>query len=56
MHEKFTLKRYYMTQTGCTRCAIKDMYMLCIWYSEIIIIIENKCKCPLYAGSFVSWG
>ena len=33
----------------------KDMYMLCIWYYEIIII-ENKWKCPLYAGSFVSLG
>ena len=34
---------------------LKDMSMLCIWYGEIIIIIENKGKCPLDTGSFVSW-
>ena len=31
------------------------MYMLCIWYSEVIVIIENKRKCPLFTDSFVSW-
>ena len=42
MHGKRTLERYYMCYTVYTRSAIKDKYMFCIWYSEIVKIIEKK--------------
>ena len=40
--EKCLKNALYMTYAGSTSCTMEDMYMLCIWYSEISVIIENK--------------